>query len=124
MKLKPGLFWNHPSRDMQVYKMSTPLNSWAHPEEGDHPEAPPMRWTLGMYFEMAVAKFELTIRGYPGRLGMMNSAFKMMISAFKMMKFLSGEAPPNLLHASLVHLAIDRMTGKPFIDLSIAGMFY
>ena len=85
MKLMPGFFWNHPDRDLQVWKLSQPLSSWAQPRCGREPT----RWPLKIFFELGVADFQITIRGYPDHM---------------------GDAPPNLLYVRLGHLLVNRMT--------------
>eukprot|EP01043_Picozoa_sp_COSAG02_P014350 COSAG02_NODE_590_length_19879_cov_4.877755_8_plen_3131_part_00 len=85
MKLMPGFFWNHPERDLQVWKLSQPLRSWAQPDC----ERGPKRWPLKMFFKLVVAELQLTIRGYPDNM---------------------GGTPPNLLFVRLGHFLINRMT--------------
>ena len=83
LKLLPGLHWNHPQRDLQVYKLSEPWNPWAQAD------AEPKRWPLKMQLEVAVSEVQFTLRGYRLR---------------------PQEPPPNLLYVSASHLIVDRMT--------------
>ena len=105
MKLKPGYNWNTPERSLGVGKLEAPWKPWAEPNPRGVAEQPgAWRWQLGMYLHMCIDDFSFTLRGYPEPAARQQHVSSASSSPSH------RPAPLSLLHLTLRHLSIQRLT--------------